>query len=506
MRSNQRGTGTTRHRARTAALVVLCLLMAFAALPAAAQVGYEYQYSYTFDYWGDLRYAPDAYRVKTVMNSSSLGLDKAMLVPGSLFVKGDRLYIVDSGNHRILQLQAAPGGYRMERVIDHYIEDGEKHPFASPGDIFVTEEGDFFICDTNNQQVVKLDRELNLLLRLTKPTDETFDQSLAFLPTRVVADVTGRVFVLVRNMNKGLAKFENDGVFTGFIGAMPVSYSITDQIWRLLSTRQQREQQASFVPTEFDNVYIDRKGFIYSVTTTFQEYDLIWDNARPIRKLNAIGADILVKNGEFPPIGELFWGTAAGYSGPSKFSDITVLDNEVYVALDKTRGRLFAYDDQGRNLWAFGGAGNMAGFFRSAVSIEHSGYDLMVLDSVEGSVTIFEPTEYGQLIYTATEQYQRGEYRASADSWQRVLQLNGNYELAYIGVGRALLREENFKEAMRYFKLANDEVNYSKAFQEQRKIWVEENIGWIFVVVALALALPLLVGRIRKIRRELAET
>lgn len=506
MRSNQRGTGTTRHRARAAALVVLCLLMAFAAQPAAAQVGYEYQYSYTFDYWGDLRYAPDAYRVKTVMNSSSLGLDKAMLVPGSLFVKGDRLYIVDSGNHRILQLQAAPGGYRLERVIDHYIEAGEKHPFASPGDIFVTEEGDFFICDTNNQQVVKLDQDLNLLLRLTKPTDETFDQSLAFLPTRVVADVTGRAFVLVRNMNKGLAKFENDGVFTGFIGAMPVSYSITDQIWRLLSTRQQREQQASFVPTEFDNVYIDRKGFIYSVTTTFQEYDLIWDNARPIRKLNAIGADILVKNGEFPPIGELFWGTAAGYSGPSKFSDITVLDNEVYVALDKTRGRLFAYDDQGRNLWAFGGAGNMAGFFRSAVSIEHSGYDLMVLDSVEGSVTIFEPTEYGQLIYTATEQYQRGEYRASADSWQRVLQLNGNYELAYIGVGRALLREENFKEAMRYFKLANDEVNYSKAFQEQRKIWVEENIGWIFVVVALALALPLMVGRIRKIRRELAET
>ena len=54
--------------------------------------------------------------------------------------------------------------------------------------------------------------------------------------------------------------------------------------------------------------------------------------------------------------------------------------------------------------------------------------------------------------------------------------------------------------------MANDELNYSKAFQEQRKIWVEENIGWIFVVVALALALPLLVGRIRKIRRELAET
>lgn len=492
--------------ARLLAALCLCVLLLSVLAPAAqAKVGYEYQYSYTFDYWGDLRYAPDAYRVKKVINSSSLGLEKSMLTPGSLFMHGSRLYIVDNGNHRILQLKAARGSYELERIIDHFMDNGEEQRFSSPSDIFVTREGDYFICDTANQRVVKLDSDLNLLLTLTKPTDETFDQSLAFLPTRVVADVTGRAFVLVRNVNKGMVKFENDGVFTGFIGAMPVTYSITDQIWRLLSTRAQREQQASFVPTEFDNIYIDKEGFIYSVTTTFQEYDLLWDNARPIRKLNAIGSDILVKNGEFPPIGELFWGTAGGYSGPSKFSDITVLDNEVYVALDKTRGRMFAYDDQGRNLWAFGGSGNMAGFFRSAASIEHAGYELMVLDSVEGSVTIFEPTEYGRLIYQATEQYQRGEYRASADTWQRVLQLNGNFELAYIGVGRALLREENYKEAMRYFKLANDEVNYSKAFQEQRKIWVEENIGWIFVILAAALALPLLIGRIKKVREELRE-
>jgi hypothetical protein len=58
---------------------------------------------------------------------------------------------------------------------------------------------------------------------------------------------------------------------------------------------------------------------------------------------------------------------------------------------------------------------------------------------------------------------------------------------------------------MRYFKLANDEVNYSKAFQEQRKIWVEQNIGWIFAVFAAALAVPLAVGRFKRIRKELQE-
>lgn len=500
-----RGTMTNMSKAKAAAkrLVLLVALLSLVSMSASAQVGYQSHYSYTYDYWGDIRFAPDAYRVKAVLDNTSLQLEKPLVMPSSLFMKGDKLYVVDSGNHRILLLKKAGKSFELQSVIDGFYDGADKQSFKNPGDIYETAEGDLFICDTENQRVVKLNQDLQLLMTITKPQDETFDQRLAFLPTRIVADATGRAFVLVRNVNKGLAKFEADGRFTGFIGAMPVTYSIADQLWRLLSTREQRAQQASFVPTEFDNMYMDAKGFIYSVTTTFQEYDLLWDNARPIRKLNAVGSDILVKNGEYPPIGEVDWGTAAGYSGPARFSDITVLENEVYVAIDKVRGRLFAYDDQGRNLWIFGGSGNMAGYFREAISIEHDGYDLLVLDTLEGSITIFEPTEYGRLIYQATEQYQRGEYRQSAETWHEVLRLNGNYELAYIGVGRALMREERYEEAMRYFKLANDEVNYSKAFQEHRKLWVEDNIAWLFTVFALLLILPLAYGRIRKIRREL---
>ncbi len=490
-------------RIRAAFLSVFLILTLI--LQAGAQVGYVPQYSYTYDYWGNPRSAPDAYRAVNVIYSADLGLEKPINNPSSLFVKGDRVYLCDSGNHRILQIRRDGGAFILERVIDSFTGGKGPNRFASPSDVFVTEEGDLFICDTENQRVLKLDQNLNLLLTITKPLDETFDQRLSFLPDRIVADVTGRAFVLVRNVNKGLVKFENDGRFTGFIGAMPVSFSISDQIWRLLSTRQQREQQASFVPTEYDNAYIDPKGFIYAVTTTFAEYDLIWDKAKPIRKLNAIGNDILVKNGEFPPIGDIDWGTAAGYSGPSKFSDITVLHNEVYVALDKTRGRLFGYDEQGRNLWIFGGSGNMTGFFRNAVSIEHIGYDLLVLDSLENSITLFEPTEYGRLIYEALERYQGGEYAQSAEIWNEVLKQNGNFELAYIGVGRALLREEKFEQAMQYFKLANDEDNYSKAFQEYRKAWVERNISWIFAVLFILLIVPMAAGRIRRIRKELAE-
>jgi len=498
-------SGLPCRRRKSAAALLAVLLMLFPCLPGGAQISHEYQYTYTYDYWGGLRHSPDAYRVASVLYGADLGLEKPLSNPSSLFVKEDMIYLVDSGNNRILQIQRHDKGFTLARIIEGFTGGQGPQSFASPSDVFVTQENDLFICDTLNQRVLKLDESLRHKLTITKPIDQTFDQKIAFLPTRVVADSTGRAFVLVRNVNKGLTKFESDGSFTGFVGAMPVSFSLSDQIWRLLSTRRQREQQASFVPTEFDNAYIDRKGFIYSVTTTFSEYDLLWDKARPIRKLNAVGTDILVKNGEYPPIGDLDWGTAGGYSGPSKFSDITVLDNEVYIALDKTRGRLFGYDDQGRNLWAFGGSGNMEGFFRNAVSIEHINDDLLVLDSLENSITVFEPTQYGRMIYRANGQYQRGEYAQSAVSWGEVLRQNGNFELAYVGIGRSLLRDGRYEDAMRYFKLANDEKNYSKAFQEFRKTWVEESIIWMFAALFIILALPLAAGKIKRIRKELAE-
>ena len=42
---------------------------------------------------------------------------------------------------------------------------------------------------------------------------------------------------------------------------------------------------------------------------------------------------------------------------------------------------------QGVMLWAFGTRGNIEGAFTSAVSLEHMGYDLFVLDQLKNSVT-----------------------------------------------------------------------------------------------------------------------
>lgn len=487
----------------SALLFAVCLI---AGIPLAqAADGFRSNYTYTYDYWGDPRYSPDAYRVKTFLTSTDLGLEKAMVNPRGLFTQGNDVYVLDTGNNRILQLTLTGDTLTLTRIIDSFTGDIEPLTFSGPQDVYVTGEGTLFIADTNNNRILKLDRELNLLQVFAKPTDATFDQTISFLPTKLVADVSGRVFALAQNVNKGLMKYEADGTFTGFIGASKVKYTWYELIWRMLSTKAQRAQQASFVPTEYDNIALDSDGFFYVVTKTFDPNELNSGAAEPVRRLNSLGTNILIQNGLYFVIGDVQWASSdmnISRTGPSRFVDITVLDNDIYIALDETHNRLFGYDSQGNMLWAFGGVGNAAGYFNKPAAIDHIGYDLIVLDSQSNTLTILTPTAYGQAIYDATELYDSGEYDKSAEMWMEVLKQNGNYDLAYIGIGRAKLQAHEYKEACDYFKMARDAKNYSEAFRYYRSDLVERNIGWVFLVVAVALIVPLAVGRIKKVIKE----
>lgn len=487
----------------SALLLAVCLI---AGIPLAyAADGFSYSYTYTYDYWGDQRKSPDAYRVKAFLTSTDLGLEKAMVNPQSLFTCGNDVYIIDTGNSRILQFALDGDALTLTRIIDSFTGDIEPLTFSSPQDVYVTEEGTLFIADTGNNRILKLDKELNLLQTFLKPTDATYDQTLSFLPTKLVADVSGRVFALAQNVNKGLLKYEADGTFTGFIGASKVKYTWYELIWRMLSTKEQRAQQASFVPTEYDNIAIDADGFFYVVTETFDQNELNSGTAEPIRRLNSLGTNILIENGNWFVVGDVQWASSdmnISRTGPSRFVDITVLDNDIYVALDENHNRLFGYDSQGNMLWAFGGVGNAQGYFNKPAAIDHIGYDLFVLDSQAAALTIMTPTTYGQNIYEATELYDHGEYDQSAEMWMEVLKQNGNYDLAYIGIGRAKLQAHEYKEACDYFKMARDKKNYSEAFRYYRSDLVERNIGWIFAVAAVAMIVPLAVGRIKKVIKE----
>jgi tetratricopeptide (TPR) repeat protein len=145
----------------------------------------------------------------------------------------------------------------------------------------------------------------------------------------------------------------------------------------------------------------------------------------------------------------------------------------------------------------------MDGYFRRPSAIEHYGHELYVLDSIDCSITAFVPTQFGDLVYTAIEEFDKGHYEESGDAWQEVMNQNGNYDLAYIGIGRALLRQERYHESMKYFELKYDADNYSKAFKQYRKEWVEENIAIIVIVILALFLIPLGIGKFKALKYEI---
>ena len=145
----------------------------------------------------------------------------------------------------------------------------------------------------------------------------------------------------------------------------------------------------------------------------------------------------------------------------------------------------------------------MDGYFRQPAAIEHMGHDLFVLDSLDCSVTMFTPTEFGELIYDAIEEFDAGDYEASGESWTKVMELDGNYDLAYIGIGRSLLRQKKYKEAMDYFELKYDDENYSKAYKQYRKEWVEDHIVVLVIVILAIFLIPMSIGKIKGIKHEI---
>lgn len=486
---------------RISALAIGALVLAGSPMAAWAAEG---SYTYNYDWWGDFQDSPDAYSICNVYTSADFGLETNLKNPDGLFVVDNLVYICDTGNNRIVELErVSTEKFEVRRIIDSFQGNVEVKTFSGPTDIAVSEEGEFFIADRGNGRILKLDENLNYIMQFDMPTDSSIDPSTNFQPNKLVIDTAGRVYCIATGINKGLIKYENDGTFSGFVGATKVTFDWTDYIWKKFATQEQRAQMESFVPTEYDNIYIDYEGFIYACTGSVDEEDLDSGAADAVRKLNLMGNDILVRNGEWPVYGDLYWGEGGGYEGPSYFTDVTALDNDIYVCLDRNRGRLFGYNDQGSMVFAFGGNGNMDGYFRRPAALEHMGYDLLVLDSLDCSMTLFTPTEFGSLIYQAIDQFDQGDYTASGESWQKVMDIDGNYDLAYIGIGRSLLRQERYREAMDYFELKYDAENYSKAYKQYRKEWVEENIVIIVAVLLAVFLIPLAVGKIRGIKHEI---
>mgnify|MGYP003880209075 CR=1 FL=1 len=454
--------------------------------------------SYNYDYWGTPIPAPAAYVPSMIIDGKSLGIEPFNNPSDLITGQDNKVYIADTGNNRIVIIDE---NWKLDRIIDKFVKDGKTDTFKNPRGLFVTQDGDIYVADTDNARIIHLDSEGNFVREIGAPESDILPADFVFRPTALVVDRAKRMYIVAQGVNQGLIELDNKGMFTGYMGASKVIPNMVDYFWKLISTDEQRRRLELYVPTEYNNISIDNDGFIYVTTSSIALEDIDYaisnrskdDKYAPIRKLNPTGTDVLRRNGYFPPVGDVYF-RSRGYaeSGNSQLTDVCVEDSGIYSVLDKKKGRIFTYDTDGNLLFVFGSIGNRVGNFRNPVALDSVNGCFAVLDSNMCQITVFEPTDYGRLVKEAVELHLNGKYDESAARWQEVIKYNANSELAYIGLGKAALRKDDYRAAMKYFKLGNKKDYYSKAFDLYRQEVIGDNFGTVvMVLLALIIAVKL---------------
>ncbi|MCL2627327.1 MAG: hypothetical protein FWD44_01340 [Oscillospiraceae bacterium] len=389
-------------------------------------------------------------------------------------------YIADTNNDRIIVLDS---GLNLVKVIDSFESGGVKETFNAPEGAFAEEDGTIFIADTQNRRVVVLDKDGSLITLMADV--ELTGSMLTFRPQKVVTDVAGHVYVVGAGSTEGLIQLTRDGDFVRFFGSNRVRPNPIEVIYRMFLTRAQRQAREQFVPTEFSNAHVDEDGFLYVTTRNTRTLQ--------VRRLNALGSDVLRHDG----IGEEVYGditsTSVRAGTLAQFQAVTTDEDGNVYALDNSTGRIFVYDNTGQMLFMFGGRGNQVGLFNDAQAIDIKDGRAYVLDAGRGNITVFELTQYGELILLANHLYTLGEYEDSIGPWQEVIRMDAGNTLAWRALGQAYYGRKDYAAAMEYFELGMDRRGYSLAFGQVRDEWIKHYFSVIVIVIVL-LGVALSVG------------
>lgn len=347
-----------------------------------------------------------------------------------------------------------------------------------------------YLCDKGNNQIVIVDAKTYKVVQVvTAPTDQTITAEYptgGFMPTKVVTDTAGRMYVICEDLYQGIVLLNNKGSFMRFVGVNYTSMSFWDALWLNFATEVQREKMSSPLSTEFKNFTIDSQGFIYTVAgPTKNEETGTTDDTAMIKRINQAGKDVLVRNGYSVPKGDLITVKTGSNAGGSNFSGITVNEYGMYSVVDTTGGRIFTYDKEGNLLYISAGSGNEQTDLKNPVAIRYQGDNLLVLDQQKCCVIRYTPTEVGEMINKAVKYQSTGDLDSASEEWQNVINQNPNYELAYVGVGKTFLSAGRYQDAMEYFKIGFDVDYYSKAYKLYRDDKIKKYFPYVMTGVVI---------------------
>ena len=499
-----------KHRILTTLLIVAMLIVTIGSVTAGALVPYS---TYTYGVGRRMQRSPAAYfPVKQITSqtllyslsdeggaSSNAKLKYAdtftgLNGPTDIFVDDlNNVYISDTDNNQIVVTDEE---YNVRLIISTFTNSfGVPDGLKTPHGVYVT-ESEIYVTDTGNSRIVIFDKVGNFVDIVPEPASEVMPDNPVYTPIAVAVDSAGRIYVVSQTTNYGIISLNRDGSFNGFVGAQKVTYSAFDYFWRMFQTAKQIAASERYVPTEYNNICIDKDDFIYVTTASIDEANVIsgiTDKSgkyATVKKLNPNGNDVMNRNGLFSPIGEIdtvsFATSEFRYTGASTVVDVALSDDGVWSLIDNKRSKVFTYDEQGNLLYAFGDKGDQLGNIVNLKAIDYQGTNMLLLDQSSAAITVLERTDYGDLIASAIKNDADQNYSEAVKYYTSILQRNNNYDTAYVGIGQSLYRSGDYVQAMQYYRFAYDRENYDIAYQAYRKEWIEDHL-WIFLLVAAAL-------------------
>jgi len=463
----------------------LCICMAGApAMQAAAD--------YRYDQFFETVPAQSVYVAESSCNGKELDIGN-FNAPTDLYVYDDSLiYVLDSGNNRIVVLDK---NFQAQRVIEHIAAEGEELDLTGAKGIYVSPAEEIYISDMKHNRILILDQEGSFLRMITRPDSVLLTDNITFAPKNVVMDTVGTLYIISENSTQGAYMIDPGGEFLGFYGRnkVDVTASVVFQaLMREFASEAQRAKMSSFVPVEFSNFDIDSEGFIYTVTA----YSDSPKDSYMIRKLNPLGENILESYRD--------WGDEPdGSSFNTSYVDVAVDGGNFIYALDGNTGRIFMYDDTGFQIAIFGGAGNVLGTFKSAAAVDTIGNKVVVLDSVKNNLTVFGQTYFGEQITAGLTLYNQGMLEESLAYFQEITTMDANFFYAYYAMAEIYYDQGEYGLSEEYAELSGvaSEI-YSESKKMLRNDWLRSHFAAVFVTVVLAALVILGAGKVRDAKRK----
>lgn len=473
--------------------LIAALALTVTLLPtvtAYASDGSSYVYDgYVYDSWGSAQASPAAFELEMIIDSDSLedyefqgADDVSTSADGRIFISdrlSSRVYVFDE-NGKFQRAIKILRDYETGKIALN--EDGSQVSLSGPTGTYYHEKNqELYVADSGNKTVYILDGETYAMKRrITTPAN--LSGVTEFVPSKVTVDYADRIYIVVASSYEGIIELNSDGTFSRFFGVNEPHINYIEQFWKSFATDTQKEKMGKTYAPAFTNVVMDYEGFVYAVTNDAAAASFVF-------RLNSAGKNVLRQEGFAPVIGDIWTET-------SSFVDIAVTDYGTYAVLDDKRGRVYLYDYDGQILNIFGGYGHTKGQFKKPTSIAWLGNKLVITDSDLKCAFLLRPTDFGDVALRASRAYYFGRWEEATELFKECIRLNGNYEVAYIGVGKNYLMQDNYKEAMYYFKLGNSKPYYSDAYNGYRGEQIKEHF-WIAAAAFVLLITWLIVSEVR---------